>query len=279
MTTYPDLFILGPPRTGTTSLARWLDQHPSIAIAATKETGHFLTDLQLPGRIDDAQAYLRLFNNSAELRGEATPWYLFDPGAAKAIHAVAPTARLVVGLREPADMLASLHNHHVYVGIEREPDFERAVFGPGRPTDDHDFRVGVDYLAVGAIGTQIQRYLDLFGRSNISVVRFDELTANPQRSHLALLESLGCEPIALEEYHAYNPARHWRLKRHRSSPPRTVAHSNRVIRRVNGLIRSTASTRGFPPPPDHAMDRIRAELSAEVQLAESLLDVDLSAWR
>ncbi|ASJ11450.1 sulfotransferase [Thermococcus thioreducens] len=43
--TLPNLFIVGEPRSGTTSLYHYLNQHPEIFMSPIKEPNHFCTDL------------------------------------------------------------------------------------------------------------------------------------------------------------------------------------------------------------------------------------------
>ena len=44
----PNLFVIGAPKCGTTSLHRYLDQHPRISMSAVKEPKFFLTDGDAP---------------------------------------------------------------------------------------------------------------------------------------------------------------------------------------------------------------------------------------
>ena len=44
----PNLFIVGAPRCGTTSLYRYLGQHPDIFMSSEKELNFFASDLYLP---------------------------------------------------------------------------------------------------------------------------------------------------------------------------------------------------------------------------------------
>src|ERR1700733_1529222 len=94
----PNLFIIGAPKCGTTSLHRYLDQHPGISMSTVKEPKFFLTDggarphFRGPGDeratrkyVVDREAYESLFRYPAGSRGyagESTPYYLWDPAAA-----------------------------------------------------------------------------------------------------------------------------------------------------------------------------------------------------
>ena len=44
----PNLFVIGAPKCGTTSLHRYLDQHPRISMSAVKEPKFFLAQGSRP---------------------------------------------------------------------------------------------------------------------------------------------------------------------------------------------------------------------------------------
>ncbi len=53
----PNLFIIGSPKCGTTSLANWLNDHPQIFMSKRKEPEFFCDDLRITKyRIDTGKA-------------------------------------------------------------------------------------------------------------------------------------------------------------------------------------------------------------------------------
>ena len=84
---FPNLFIVGAARSGTTSLHNYLAQHPQIFMSAVKEP-HFFADIEPAARmahlirpIKEEGAYLHLFRDGANhpVVGESSPSYLWDP--------------------------------------------------------------------------------------------------------------------------------------------------------------------------------------------------------
>lgn len=277
---HPNLYVLGPPRTGTTSLARWLTETPNIYVSRPKEPAYHALDLPMSDRIGDRDEYLALFAEAGKTayRCDATPWYLYATKAAASIHDMAPDARLVVNLRNPVDMLASLHNHHRFVGIESEPDFGRAVFTPRLPNAT-DFRANLDYLAVGRLGEQVARFVDLFPREQIRFQRFEETTADPKRAHLALVEWLGLEPRPLRTYEALNtarrsviealrPATEWMTREERPRPIRMIGSR---LHKVN-----TATKKNEVEPA--VRQRILDQLEPDIALLAQLCGRDVTSW-
>ncbi|MEW6715877.1 MAG: hypothetical protein AB1345_00005, partial [Chloroflexota bacterium] len=83
------LIIAGTTRAGTTSLFKYLSDHPDVCAASVKETGFFL-DADYPNppptkyRAEDGLSrYESYFSSCPEkpVRLEATPGYLYSPGA------------------------------------------------------------------------------------------------------------------------------------------------------------------------------------------------------
>jgi hypothetical protein len=100
----PDFIIIGPGRCGTTFFYRLLSQHPHVEPAAKKELRFFSHLYE-----EDTEWYRRCFpqpewkDGRWTMTGEATPYYLLHPHAAKRMAEVIPGARLIALLRNPVD--------------------------------------------------------------------------------------------------------------------------------------------------------------------------------
>lgn len=113
--TVPNLFLVGAPRCGTTSLYRYLAAHEEIFMSPVKEP-HFLgSDPYDPTSLRDESRSRALFEHAggARVAGEASVWYLYSQTAAKQIRDFSPDARILILLRNSVDMVLSLHTHHV----------------------------------------------------------------------------------------------------------------------------------------------------------------------
>src|SRR3954454_22953393 len=140
---WPDFFIAGAPKAGTTALHAALAGVEGIQLSRVKEPKYFLCDGRRPSRAEhrgpgDAHSrqewvwrtsdYLRLWSpDRGGLRGESTPFYLNCREAHARIAAVAPRAKFVVLLRDPVDRAYSNWMHLWSDGLEPESDFLRAV--------------------------------------------------------------------------------------------------------------------------------------------------------
>ncbi|MEP7158169.1 MAG: sulfotransferase, partial [Chloroflexota bacterium] len=82
----PDVFIVGAPKTGTSSLHRYLEQHPDVFMSRPKEPGYFAPDVtgarsEDPLRYpEDEDRYLAIFAEAgaATRVGEASTTYLMS---------------------------------------------------------------------------------------------------------------------------------------------------------------------------------------------------------
>ena len=138
----PNFFIVGAPKCGTTAMNDYLDQHPDVFMAH-KELHYFGNDLQVKNRISE-QEYLQHFKDAVneKIIGEASVWYLFSATAAKEIKSFSPDAKVLIMLRNPVDVIYSLHSQHLYDGNEDVLDFESALAldderKAGRGIQDH----------------------------------------------------------------------------------------------------------------------------------------------
>lgn len=114
----PSFFIVGHSKSGTTALAKFLDQHPALFLSKDpKEPNYFCPSWS---RADGPPShfvkrteaeYLALFDEAepGQQCGEASAVYLYAPESAEAIHAFDPEARIIMLFREPVSFIRSYH--------------------------------------------------------------------------------------------------------------------------------------------------------------------------
>ncbi len=188
----PDFFIVGAPKCGTTAISDYLAQHPDVFLAP-KELHFFGSDLN-PVRLNEVE-YLRLFESaSRESRlGEASVWYFYSESVPAEIKNFSPDARIIMSLRNPVDMIYSLHSQLVYSMAEEIEDFERALHAEQQDGRTLRLPVGLEsftYAAAGKYCEHVKRYLDTFGPEKVCIVIFDDLKENTPRVYGAVCEFL-----------------------------------------------------------------------------------------
>jgi hypothetical protein len=206
---WPNLFIVGAAKAGTTSLYRYLDAHPDVYMSPMKEP-HFFSRIEPAPRlasffphVTDTRAYLDLFSaaGAARIRGEASTSYLPHEGAAEAIKDVRPDAKVIIMLRDPISRAYSHYWNDVREGIEKR-SFEEAVNEelagpPGR------WGASSLYVDSGFYAERLARYLDTFG-DNVLALVFEEFVADPGAQLEQTQRFLGVEPLPPSDFEPRN---------------------------------------------------------------------------
>ena len=298
---YPEFFIVGAPRCGTTFLHEALSAHPGIFMPARKEPHYFSNDLGSTRRGDrdffiwSEAAYLGLFRDAGpdQLRGEADVFNLFSPSAAGRIREARPDARIVISLRDPVEQLRSFHGVRHRAG--REPlSLEAALAAApervaGRRLPWLAMNVAMyDYRAVARFSEQVERYVAAFSRDQLLIVLLDDIATDPAAVYRRILEHVGADPeVRLPSIGVVNPTRTIRSRRLltglRSQP--LVYGAKRVVPRrlhptagrlVNRLVElNQAEGGGWGDPALRA--QLRAEYAPEVERLGKLTGRDLAA--
>jgi hypothetical protein len=194
------LIIGGAPRSGTTSLFRYLSAHPDVCPATRKETYFFARQFDYERRcqaLPTAAGFASYFTHCASpdhLRLEATPYTLYTAGAPAHIGAVAPDATLLFILRDPVQRLYSDYRLH----RERGKRIASGSFA--------DFIEGQDELGtptlvdLGLYYRYLRPFREHFEHDRVMVCFFEELTAGPRREVQRLCHTLGLDPSFFDGY-------------------------------------------------------------------------------
>lgn len=240
MQRFPDFFLIGAPKCGTTSLFSWLQKHPDTFLPV-KEPGFLSLDLlDVRQEANGLQTQAAYFNRlcppetEALVTGEATPKYLYSDAALERLSTHAGKIKLIVMLRNPVDLAIAMHAQNLRQGREREPDFSRAwERGPAQPQE-----LLTDYRFWGQPGARLERWLQQFDRNDIKVWILEEEMRNaPAKVYADTLGFLGLSPHELDSYAAENPRRSYRS-------PRLQGASRRLRRGVYGGLAKL----GIKPP-------------------------------
>lgn len=182
---WPNFFIVGAARAGTTSLYEYLRDLKKIYLSPVKEPRYFCSSKEPPGYAPDPirseAEYLKLFQavRDESAVGEASPQYLCDPDAPASIHAAAPEARIIMILRDPVARAFSHYLLHQRMGVQRRPA-ETAL--------KEEF-----YLRHGLYAGPVKTYLRLFGGNRVKVLIFDDFIRDTRRSVSEVLRFLDVE--------------------------------------------------------------------------------------
>lgn len=292
----PDFFIVGAPKCGTTAMDEYLKKHPEIFVAERKEMHFFGSDLNLNINRMTREEYLPHFSKAKNEKrvGEASVWYLYSKRAASEIKEFCASASIIIMLRNPVDMLYSLHSQLLYNGDEDIEDFEAALNAEAdrkkglRMPKGAIVTYGVFYQDVVKYTEQVQRYLDVFGQDNVHIIIFDEFKRNTPEIYRKTLRFLGVNPDFQPDFQVVNPNKIVRSKTLRSF----LIHRPRIVKwfgnafmskqlRDRLLIRFQRSNIQYVPrqPMDSALkQRLVKDFVPEVEKLSHLLNRDLTHW-
>jgi hypothetical protein len=217
----PDFVVIGCQRGGTSSLYKYLGQHPEIGPSLRKETEYLTVNYPLGERWYRAHFPLRLRRRFAAMAGksmlafEATPDYLLDPRAASRCKALIPDAKIVILLREPGQRALSHFNHNVRLGFETE-SFEDAIELEDERIaedliairDDMESRLfgfrRYTYLTRGHYADQIALWRRHYGSDSILVLESESFFADPASVLRTIQEFLGVKVWLPREFRNYS---------------------------------------------------------------------------
>lgn len=187
----PNFFIVGVAKAGTTSIARYLDQHPDVFVSKVKEPKYFsVPDNVFPHKgpqdeladkkvVRDFDRYQDLFRpgSHCRARGEASVDYLYFRNSASRIRKIIPDAKIIAILRNPADRAFSAYMHNVRDGIETLPFDEAIRAEAGRIKENWEFFW--HYTELGFYSKQIEHYIEVFGKNNVFALLYDDFVSDP----------------------------------------------------------------------------------------------------
>nr|ASV47145.1 sulfotransferase [uncultured bacterium] len=217
----PNFFLVGASRAGTTSLWRYLVEHPDIFMPARgmaeKEPSHFCDLAPAWARAyRDAERYRSLFAaaNGQTAVGEASTPYLVAPEVPARLRAAYPNARIIIVLRDPAERAFSLYRYLCLLGVEWATSFEQALDLEAERIADEQFKHDNPlwfylylYFNSGLYSAQVQRYLDVFPADQVHVVLSDELEQDARGAAGRVYRFLGVDDTFAPNVVRYNESR------------------------------------------------------------------------
>jgi Sulfotransferase domain len=217
----PDFLIIGAQRCGTTSLYRYLAQHPQVIGAAPSKGVHYF-DVNHGRSLRWYRAHFptrrrRDRAGAGAVTGEASPYYVFHPHGPDRVRAAVPDARLILMLRDPVVRAFSQYQQEYARGFEDAATFEEALeLEPGRLAGERERMLadpGYDshalqhyaYVARGEYAPQLEAWRERFDATQLHVILAEEFFAEPAAVYGRVLEFLGLGmPASPPQFKAYN---------------------------------------------------------------------------
>ena len=177
---YKYVLLAGAPKCGTTSLFRYLSDHPVVCPSNRKETYFFAREFDLKKvctsgeNIADFEKYFSHCENHPNSRLEGTPYTIYAQDAPQKILSVLPDVFVLFVLREPVSRLVSDYKFHVQRG-------HPSTTGSVRNFLDWQYKMDGDIpnlINQGCYVKFISQFVKVLGADHIGVIFFENLISN-----------------------------------------------------------------------------------------------------
>jgi hypothetical protein len=228
----PDFVVIGAAKSGTTTLYGALAEHPFVTpctttdpyFLETKEV-HFFDYSYYRGLdwyrscfplVSDNEAFAREHGRPF-LTGEASPSYISHPWAPVRIRKCIPDVKLIAVLRNPVDRAYSQFQMSRKEGVEPFESFDEAVEHEDERLRPELARMAQNprynswnfgcwsYLARSRYAEQLERWLAVFPREQLLVLKAEDLFASPQQVLDVVHEFLGLPEHRYASVERLNP--------------------------------------------------------------------------
>ena len=261
----PNFVLIGAMKAGTDSLWEYLRAHPQVFMSVPKEIDFFVKELSWDRGIPWYETHFAQAG-AAKVVGEASTSYSKWPvhdGVPERLASVIPDVRLVYLVRQPIDRIESQYLHQRLLGLERRSIGEAVLFDPS-------------YLSFSRYNLQLRQYLDYFDRSQLLVLKSEDLRHNRQAAMVRLAEFLNIgdswpDSVLGQEFHTTTQKR---VLRNVFAVAHGLPGHDVIARRVPAAIKEKTlrmRTRGIDPSRFVLADDMRRRL--EESLLEDLAEL------
>jgi hypothetical protein len=295
----PNFLIIGAAKGGTTSIYEYLKQHPQVFMSKVKEPSFYPLEGQklilggpgiMPTRpwVTNLAEYEALFDDvtTETAVGEASVMYLYHPKTPAGIYRHAPDMKLIAILRNPVERAYSSFYFMHERGREPFSNFADALEDEPRRIRENWDPIFY-YKQMGFYGQQLQRYFELFDRSQIKIYLYEEFDRDNRGIMREVYSFLGVDPGFVPDtsmrYHQSGVAQG-------KMAQALFARSNRMPPYLTNVVNSLPSPlRRFytqykskslvkPALPADTRKKLVDEYSDDILQLQSLLKLDLSRW-
>jgi len=290
---FPNTFILGASKCGTTSLYDILKEHPDIYFSIVKEPQFFSNDdLYSEGICSYIKKH---FKNSAgfKCRVDASPHYLYYKKAAQRIFQDigGKNIKFIVILREPVSRAYSLYWNMVREGYE-SLGFRDALDKEKERLDDGAIeRLGTvryQYLSSGLYAQQLEQYFEYFERESFLILFHEDLKNKPKAVIKQVTEFLGVNELENTKDQSSNMS---------SMPKNRWIHSflrgKSIFKKIAGfmlpynikyllvtrLINMNLREENYPPLDENLKLIIKKSFTKDIDILEKMTGRKLDEWR
>ena len=265
--TLPTFITIGTAKAGTTSLHRYLGEHPEIAMTSEKEPMCF----ERPDWEERLTEYEELFEDDAAVRGESSTAYSAYPWAPEIpdrVRATIPDAKLIYCVRDPVDRMIA---HYAQMVWDRFP-----VRPWDELMDDLEDPMNIPVWQ-SRYATQYERWAERFGEDQILVLDKRDLAERRDETMRRVFEFLGVDPEFRSE--RWN-ANHNTAQQHvvPTSLGERLGDLRRPFERIPGVRRLMTRLVRKPTLTPEQRERVEGILRPEADRFRELTGMPFSDW-
>jgi hypothetical protein len=293
--TKPNFLIVGVARCGTTSLYKYLSQHPDICFSEQKEPKFFSSlDLSFPlnGRGDlevqnemirTEQEYFDSFSQcKSQVIGEASSdYFYFHEKTIPRIKQYLGDVKIIIVLRNPFERSFSAYSNMIRDSREELSFYEGLLKENLRKNCNYDWMWF--YRSGSLFAEGVKNFIDNF--SHVHIVFNADLANNTQHTLKQCFAFLGVKedfvPFDLTKYSHSGRPKNRMIKFFARRSGITYILRRFLIRVIPRnyleLVARNVLTKGEID--DRAMNLLRDELNSDISNLEQVLAKDLSKWK
>ena len=220
MNKFPNFFIIGAPKAGTTALSEYLKLHSNVFFSDPKEP-HFFNDDFTSRHTHDFDTYLNYFSSVSKNHtciGEGSVHYLRSKNAVPNILKINPEAKFIVMVRNPIDIAYAWHSQQIFNKSENIYDFKKAwdlqesrINGKNLPKYVSSVEK-LSYADIGKLANQIQRVLSIVLKKNVHFILFDDFIKDTPLEYKKVLSFLDLDPFMPNSFEKINANKQYKSK-------------------------------------------------------------------
>jgi Sulfotransferase domain len=176
---FPNTFLIGVQKAGTTTLDDWLAQHPQIFCYESLKDVHLFARYANKEEIDKRLQQETAGYTSQPIVLQSAVNYFFYPQLLQSIAQYAPQAKLIVILRNPVDRAVSSYSYFKKMLRETRPMEEAMIYPPKEATDFNKDNNDFTYIEHGLYAKQVKSCLQYFTKEQLLVLDYNDLVKNP----------------------------------------------------------------------------------------------------
>jgi len=196
MEKWPNFFIVGAAKAGSTSLFEYLKDVPGIFMSPMKEPNYY-NKLIIPDdypmeKIRNKTEYQNLFSKvkNEKIIGEASSLYLTDSQTPELIYHDSPNAKIIICLRDPVERAFShflMEKKYSRLNILLETELQIELKGGKNEKWKNPFF----WLPHGLYAKNVNRFLNVFGTDSVKIIIFEDFIKNISETMNNVIQFLG----------------------------------------------------------------------------------------